>query len=190
MDCTIARPHTWSDEDVDSIIAMVNEAYDFGEGSIWKDGFQRTTREGIVKLLKNQCLLVARDTSCHIAGCIKLNPDYRQTRFDGRTPAKMAELGMLAVRQDLRRQGLGLKLVQSAIATAKQAQCDCLELQLVKPRDWKHEIKEFLERWYQNLGFVKVGVQDDAEDFFRVASLLATPVVIDVYELDLSTKIN
>eukprot|EP00045_Choanoeca_perplexa_P020565 m.4658 g.4658 ORF g.4658 m.4658 type:complete len:187 (-) comp7098_c0_seq1:51-611(-) len=181
MEVEIGVPSSYLPSDVKVIIGMVNAAYDYGEKGMWNEGFTRTTKEGVIELLDARKLLVAKQKDA-IIGCIKLDPSYKTQRHNG-TPAHMAEIGMLAVSSDLRRHGLGKKLMTAAIVAAQAAKCNGIELQLVQPKDWTHPVKAFLAQWYASLGFELVGEQDDVAEFFRIAQYLATEVKVAVYEL-------
>ena len=162
---------------------IINEAYHYGEEGMWKDGFTRTTTEAVAKLLREQKLMVARDGK-EILGCIKVIPEYKKCRFDGR-PARVGEVGMLAVTASSRRHGLGRQLMETALAYVKENGCDIVELQLVKPVTWIHPIKAFLALWYKKLGFQLVGQEDAHEEFQRIGQLLKCQVMVEIYECSL-----
>ena len=183
LEAVIAIPSSYTQADVETIVKMVNVAYDYGEKGMWNDGFTRTTSQGVSDLLDAHKLLVAKLEGA-IVGCIKLDTTFKTQRHDG-TPACMAEIGMLAVQQSNRRQGLGKRLMNAAIMAAQAANCQGIELQLVKPKTWPHRVKTFLAHWYTTLGFTLVGRQDDVAEFARIAQFLAVEVVVELYEMAL-----
>lgn len=73
----------------------------------------------------------------------------------------IARLGMLAVDWRYKSSGLGKVLVLAAEEYARQNGCATMRCELLSPRDWVSEHKEFLANWYERMCYVK-----DPKDFY------------------------
>ena len=76
---------------------------------------------------------------------------YCDTAFD----VNLGKLGMLAVREEHTRKGLGNLLVSCAENKSKESGCIQMRLELLIPRDYEHPYKKFLHEWYTKVGYVK-----------------------------------
>lgn len=129
---------------------------------------------------------VATVSSRSPLGCVLVD-----TSFD--PVERMGEFGMLAVREDIGRAGLGGFLIQSAELWCKVKNCTKLRLELLSPLEECEAgpRKERMEGWYQRLGYKKEH-GDRFGDFFQnkfpdVAQKLAVRCRFDFYTKDLVT---
>ncbi|CAE8606048.1 unnamed protein product, partial [Polarella glacialis] len=95
------------------------------------------------------------------------------------------EVGMLAVAAELRGQGFGSRLMREAEGHARKLGFPALRLELLTPKDWKHEQKVKLDIWYRRLGFVPTAVGDFGAEFPHLRGLLTTEVNFTVYQKQL-----
>eukprot|EP00049_Salpingoeca_infusionum_P010032 m.170129 g.170129 ORF g.170129 m.170129 type:complete len:189 (+) comp14519_c0_seq1:166-732(+) len=173
--------------DIDTIAEplseLVNAAYQYGEKGIFDASvFFRTTPQEVRSLLQSDQLLVAfLDGS--LAGCIKL---VQHTGCGPNKDETHGELGMFALAEDKRKQGLGSKIMTFAENRALDMGCKVMELQLLSPLHWLHDVKEFLRAWYKQRGYSVVEERDFLKEFPRARAMLATEVKFEIMHKPLS----
>ena len=92
---------------------------------------------------------------------------------------------MLAVDRCYRKQGIGKEIMDFCLELGKQRGYKTGKIQLVVPRDFDHEFKAFLKRWYIKVGFQIVSQipMEEHPDFLGFPwHLLLTPC--DVLEME------
>ena len=57
-----------------------------------------------------------------------------------------------------------------------------MQLELLVPREWRHESKEFLKEWYGRRGYRLIGTGTVEDAHPHLAPLLGTPCGVTVYE--------
>jgi GNAT superfamily N-acetyltransferase len=152
------------------IADLVNLVYAESERGLWKDGARRTNAEEITALVAAGQLAVAR-LDDRLAGAVRIQHLDRDT----------GEFGMLAADPAVRGRGVGRDLVRFAEDTCRERGSTVMRLELLVPRGWVLESKEFLRIWYQRLGYRlhRVGTID--EDYPRLAPQLAGPADYRIY---------
>ena len=140
------------DDCVDSIVALINEAYLWGETDIIVKPFDRVLVGDVVTMIELSQLLLLLDASSNmLLGCVKVQV----------LPNAIGEWGCLAVDQSQRRSGYGKILISAAENYLVRMGCTTLQLELLAPSTFQHEHKERLRRWYtERLGY-KLKVADD-----------------------------
>ena len=88
---------------------------------------------------------------------------------------------MLSVATSQLKKGLGGLLVKSAEIKAKNNGCVAMRLEILKPRDWEHPMKNMLDKWYTKLGYEKGKLADFSIAFPKTAKNLACPCVFTAY---------
>ena len=88
---------------------------------------------------------------------------------------------MLAADPAVRGRGVGRDLVRFAEDICRERGSTVMRLELLVPRDWVSEPKEFLRAWYSRLGYRlhRVGTID--EDHPQLAPQLAGPTDYQIY---------
>jgi GNAT superfamily N-acetyltransferase len=157
-------------EQAEQIADLVNLVYAESERGLWIDGAQRTNAEEIISFVKAGELAVAH-VDGRMAGAVRiqqLDPDT-------------GEFGMLAADPAVRGRGVGRDLVRFAEDTCRERGSTMMRLELLVPRGWVLESKEFLHAWYTRLGYEldRVGTID--EDYPQLAPQLAGPVDYRIY---------
>jgi predicted N-acetyltransferase YhbS len=150
----------------DELAAIINAAYDDGEGGIWQPGWRRTDRDRVAELVAAGQMAVAWRGGRPV-GCVRIH----------RLEDGAGMFGMLSVTPDAHGTGLGKALI--AFAEANFPDAAEMELELLIPRGAPHPAKVRLDEWYSRLGYVRVG-RRDFED-----PLLAVPADLWVYRKDL-----
>jgi GNAT superfamily N-acetyltransferase len=153
-----------------AIADLVNRVYEDSERGLWADGEARTGVDEVVKLVRAGELVIATHDS-------RLTGVVRVQQLDGDT----AEFAMLAADPDLRGQGIGRGLVRYAEDAARARGHRYMQLELLVPRDWVLDSKEFLAAWYDRLGYRLQRVGRFEEFYPEAAPLLATPADFRIY---------
>ena len=132
-----------------TLIKLVNEVYEKCEGHLWKEGHCRLTDERFHGYYNNKQLLVAARGDV-IVGCVVMS----------RVSDDANDVSMLVVHPDFRRQGIGRKLVDYVIDSARTDGCRCVQVELLYPTHEEDLWKKTLRKWYTSLGFEFV-INDD-----------------------------
>ena len=156
---------------VDQLTRLINEVYATAESGLWQDGTTRTTASELAELIvRGEIAVATRDQ--RIAGIVRVHD----------VAADTSEFGMLAAAPDERGAGIGGALLDFAEGQGRERGLRAMQLELLVPRHWRHESKEFLKAWYGRRGYVliRTGSVDDAHP--HLAPLLATECDVTVYE--------
>jgi GNAT superfamily N-acetyltransferase len=143
---------------------LVNEVYRVGESGLWLDGVDRTSAGELAENIAEGKIAGAVLDGA-LVGCVRLRAIDEQT----------AEFGMLSARPELQGIGVGRALVAFVESRAIDGGFVRMQLELVKPRGWKHPAKEILHSWYERLGYVVVSTNDFATVEPSVEPFLVTP---------------
>ena len=90
-------------------------------------------------------------------------------------------MGMLSVKPDLLRQGIGLALVQGAENFAIDEGCFSIQLELLQPKDWAHNVKVMLDNWYTKMGYQKGEVLNFSDYYPQLVPLLSCDCTFTAY---------
>ncbi len=145
MNITIKHPgkNDINDNDISYIAELVNRVYGEAEADLWKPTTQgRTNPADIRKNIENGQMLIA-ETGGKIVGVCKIAKRDRDT----------CEFGMLTADPQQRGKGIGRELVKAAENWGRQSGFKKMRLELLTPRHWKNESKEFLKVWYTRIGY-------------------------------------
>jgi N-acetylglutamate synthase-like GNAT family acetyltransferase len=133
MNDPFLRPATTGD--AEAIAALINAAFRVEQFFI--DG-DRTNPERVRALLQTGAFLLA-EIDNQLAGCV-----YVELR------GERGYFGLLAVRPERQKSGLGARLVAAAENHCRTAGCRVMEMQLVN-------LRAELPRFYQRLGYQEIG---------------------------------
>ena len=156
---------------VDQLTRLINDVYMTAESGLWQDGVTRTTGSELAELIERGEIAVATRDG-RIAGMVRIHDVAGDT----------SEFGMLVAAPDERGSGIGRALIEFAERHSRERGMRTMQLELLVPRDWRHETKEFLKGWYGRLGYRltrTVTIHDAHPD---LAPLLATSCDVTVYE--------
>ncbi|RYP09973.1 hypothetical protein DL765_008242 [Monosporascus sp. GIB2] len=195
---------------VDHLARIVNEAYVEAEEGIWQDGYQRTNAAEVAELIRAGELAVAylasgNGNSSSMGGksdtdddkdnqttriqpqpqpvgcvCIKRLPCGGDSGGGG--SGEKGEFGMLALEGPHRGSGLGRAMVRFAEDRCRGWGLTTVELELLFPTAFEHAFKARLSRWYARMGYEEVCLRSFANDYPRLAPLLAGPCEYRIFE--------
>lgn len=159
---------------VRNVVDMVNAAYERGEKGMWQGDAVRTNIVEMTELLASSKMLLSREQSpsCLLVGCVYVNKSFGK---------HLGELGMLCIADSHLGKGLGLSLVKAAEEYCYSHGCTNMRLELLSPRSYVHEVKDWLDKWYTRLGYVKGQPEDFGAAFPRIQPLLACDCVFTPY---------
>jgi ribosomal protein S18 acetylase RimI-like enzyme len=153
-----------------AVTELVNRVYKEAERGLWQDDAARTNCEELMAITRAGQLVVATDGD-------RLTGVVRVQRLDEHT----GEFGMLAADPALRGRGIGRDLVRFAEDASRAGGCRHMQLELLVPRDWVLDSKEFLAAWYDRLGYRLQRVGHIEEAYPELAPLLCTAADFRIY---------
>jgi ribosomal protein S18 acetylase RimI-like enzyme len=156
------------------ITDLVNHVYAVSERGLWQDDATRTTVDE-VRALSRAGELVVAEHSGEVTGVVRVQ------MLDGQT----GEFGMLAVDPTLRGHGIGRDLVHFAEDFTRDSGRRYMQLELLVPRDWVLESKQFLAAWYDRIGYQLQRVGRIEESYPDLAPMLGTPADFRTYRKEL-----
>ncbi|WP_239164581.1 GNAT family N-acetyltransferase [Actinoplanes palleronii] len=149
---------------------LVNLVYRESEKGLWVDGAERTSLAEVTALAQaGELAWDERDGQ--LAGVVRVR----------RTGGGVGEFGMLAASPSLRGNGVGGGLIRWAESYCRSRGDTTMRLELLVPREWVLESKEFLHSWYSRLGYRVERVGQLEEHYPQLAPLLAGPADYRVY---------
>ncbi|KAG6040204.1 hypothetical protein E4U41_001269 [Claviceps citrina] len=176
---------------VASLARIVNDAYGEAEADIFLPGYRRTSEPEIVKLIQEGCLLIAylpanQNPTFEAAGPTALSetPSLKPVGcvFVKQLSTRLGNFGMLALDSKYRGRGLGRAMIDFAEYHCREKGCTVMQMELLVPTSFEHEVKSRMQDWYQRMGYriIKLGSFD--QDYPYLAALLATPADYKVFE--------
>ncbi len=152
------------------ITSLVNRVYADSERGLWRDGAVRTTLHEVSALIRAGQLVVA-EADGQVTGVVHVK------RLDAGT----GEFGMLATDPTVRGRGIGRDLVRFAEQSMRAEGCRHMQLELLVPREWVLDSKEFLAAWYDRLGYELRRIGHIEELYPNLAPMLCTPTDFRIY---------
>jgi dTDP-4-amino-4,6-dideoxy-D-galactose acyltransferase len=150
------------EEELDSLVKLINNVYDVAENGMWKSKGLRTNADEVRSIIEQRRLLVAKLPNNKFVGSVKVE------RME-----KAGEFGMLVVDPEARSQGIGGKLVEAAEDWAKEQGFEEMQLELLTPRTWQQPSKEFNKLWYTRLGYIPQHTEPFEQDYPEFVRFLA-----------------
>lgn len=152
------------------ITDLVNRVYADAERGLWRDDATRTTAVEVAALTRANQLVVS-DTGGQLTGviCVK------------HLDADTGEFGMLAAEPAMRGRGIGTDLVGFAEKSMRNDGRRQMQLELLVPREWILDSKEFLSAWYDRLGYRLHRIGRIEEAYPELAPMLCTPADFRIY---------
>lgn len=161
---------------VNRITELINMVYKEAENDLWKpETSNRTYNAEVENFIKKDAFLIAEKNN-EIVGICKI----------GEQDKNICEFGMLASDPALRGVGIGRDLVSAAENWGRSNGYKKMRLELLTPRHWKNESKEFLKIWYTRLGYVPDHTEPFEELFAHRIDDFATECDFTVWLKDLN----
>jgi len=166
-----------SSRKINEITKLINEVYLVTEKEFWPhDGrYERTNRKELLRFIDNEELIIAR-SGREIIGAVHIYP----------IKEKICGFGMLVSSPKMRGIGVGSALMERIENWAKNNNYKIIQLELLKPIEYKHPDKEFLKAWYMKLGYEMISKTSYRELYPKQASLLKIPAYFEIYQKNIS----
>jgi GNAT superfamily N-acetyltransferase len=123
-----------SQQRIAHITQMINTAYDLAESGMWKSGGTRTNIAQVEQYLKDKVLLLAELDNTIVGSLLVQLIDIQTCGF-----------GALVADVNIRKQGIGAMLTNTAEHWTIEQGCTLIRLELLTPRNWSHPSKEFVK---------------------------------------------
>jgi ribosomal protein S18 acetylase RimI-like enzyme len=165
------RPSKLADKD--TLLVIVNEVYKQCGGHLWVANRRRLSEELFMDLHNRNVLFIAELPCSEIVGCVVISNHGNEGR----------EMSMLVVRPDCRGQGIGRKLVDYVINTARKEGCRYVRLGVIfsknqGPDPWKMKLR----MWYESIGFQYARDEDFTQLDPSESANLAQEVTFSIFE--------
>lgn len=135
---------TFNTDKIHKLCDLVNRAYFLTDSVLIDPKIPRTNFDSLLSMIIKQELIVAELNEC-VVGCVNVKKITDNTIF----------FSLLVAHPEYRKQGIGKQLVTKVESWAKKSGCEYVCLELLSPKTWVHEHKEFLKKWYTRLGYRK-----------------------------------
>jgi GNAT superfamily N-acetyltransferase len=136
---------------IDTVVSLVNDAYNLAEGGLWQPGHLRTDADDAARATAAGHVVVARIAG-QIVGTVRTRSLDEQTGW----------FGALATDQALVGRGIATALVAHAHARAAQQGCVRMQIERLQPAG-PHPHIEQVAAWYSRLGYTETSRRPLAE---------------------------
>jgi|LGVF01.2.fsa_nt_gb GNAT superfamily N-acetyltransferase len=159
------------------IAKLINKVYLITESDFWPhDGsYERTNTALITEYIKNKELIIARIDN-EIVGAVHVYP----------IKESICGFGMLVAAPDKRGLGIGAALMEGIENWSKNNSYKTIQLELLKPINYKHPDKEFLSFWYTKLGYTLISNTSYGNLYPKQAFLLKIPCNFEIFQKNLA----
>jgi GNAT superfamily N-acetyltransferase len=168
---------------------ILNAVYAETAGDLFHPGTPRTQSEEIAGLIRKEQLALAYlvpvsngsteqapasipATADRVIGCVSIK----------RLSPTLGQLGMLAVDAGHHGSGSGRRLFEFAEERCRSMGCETAQVELFVPTEFHHEFKMRLKGWYERMGYEFVRLAHWFHEDPALASTLAVPVEVQVFE--------
>ncbi|MDX2359479.1 MAG: GNAT family N-acetyltransferase [Crocinitomicaceae bacterium] len=174
----LAHIEQLSEADVDRLYEIMRHAYAVTEVEIWGPNYTRMPKEEFRTLIVQEQIIAARLNE-KLVGSIYTYPLTDTVWAFGLFSADFAYKGL----------GIGRALIKAAeLHAVNEANASCMELEILKPRDFKVPVKVALKEWYERLGYEfleTVSFEERKPTKAEKAKNFLVPCVFDCYCKDL-----
>lgn len=142
------------------LVFNINQNYAQTEAEFWNDGVERTTVDEFQKEIQNKHVLAFFEDQ-EIIGSVNFKIQNDEAKFS-----------MLSVNLNAHGKGIGNKLYHTMEDYLVSKSVNKLFLDLLIPRHYKSDYKDFVFNWYLKKGFVAGEIQrTEGLDFFPYQDL-------------------
>ncbi|MDP3352404.1 MAG: GNAT family N-acetyltransferase [Flavobacteriaceae bacterium] len=169
----ILRKAAVSEIEIHQLTALINSVYKASEGEFWpSDGsYSRTNIDEISDFISKEEMIVAYLDN-EIIGSVHIYPINKKT----------LGFGMLTSSLKHRKKGIGNELLKFIEDYAIKNGFTIIQLELLKPIDFNHPEKEFLEFWYRKWGYKHHETIPHKKLYFKQATMLKFPCKFDIFQ--------
>lgn len=172
----ILQKSSTSESDIKELTHLINSVYEESESDFWPtDGsYSRTNTEEISNFILKGEMIAALVTD-ELVGSVHIYPINKTT----------LGFGMLTCSLNHRKKGIGNLLLKAVEEYALSNHYSKIQLELLKPIEFNHPEKEFLEKWYQKWGYQYYETIPYQKLYFKQATMLKFPCKFDLFQKEL-----
>ncbi len=122
---------------------IMRDAYARTEIEIWGENYVRMPQSEYDSLIDEGRITIAILDSIIVGSVYSRNIDSETSTF-----------GLLAVHRDFGGRGVGSKLIEAVEKRAKQEGSTYMNIEILRPRDFKVPIKDRLRMWYEGMDYM------------------------------------
>jgi hypothetical protein len=169
----ILQKTTISEQEIINLTDMINTVYENSEREFWPtDGrYSRTNYNEVSEFITKNEMIVVKNNNKIVGSVHVYHLDKNILGF-----------GMLTCSLENRKQGIGNLLLKSIEGFAIVNKYNAIQLELLKPEEFKHPEKEFLEKWYSNWGYTLKESIPYQNLYFKQVSMLKFPCKFDIFQ--------
>jgi GNAT superfamily N-acetyltransferase len=169
----IVKKGEMSRQKINVIVQLINQVYLLTEKDFWPHNgqYERTNKNEIEHFIRNKELIIATKSQ-EIVGAAHI---YHLKE-------NICGFGMLVSSPKYRGIGIGSFLMKHIEDWASSNHYKTIQLELLKPVEYKHPDKEFLTSWYTRLGYKYVSKTSYLDLYPKQASLLKVPSNFEIYQ--------
>ena len=169
----IVKEGEMSRQEINVIVQLINQVYLLTEKDFWPHNgqYERTNKNEIEHFIRNKELIIATKSQ-EIVGAAHI---YHLKE-------NICGFGMLVSSPKYRGIGIGSFLMKHIEDWASSNHYKTIQLELLKPVEYKHPDKEFLTSWYTRLGYKYVSKTSYLDLYPKQASLLKVPSNFEILQ--------
>jgi len=158
------------------VAELINKVYLITESDFWphNGSYERTNASEILQFIENNELIIAQIDE-EIVGAVHVYP----------VKDDVCGFGMLVAAPKKRGHGIGTTLMKSIEDWAVNNKYKIIQLELLKPINYLHPDKEFLNNWYTKMGYKLISKTTYGKLYPKQASLLKIPCNFEIYQKNL-----
>lgn len=162
--------HTFSQDERAELYEIMRDAYARTEIEIWGENYTRMPLNEYEDLIDEGKIMGALLDGKVVGSIYSQNLDNETSTF-----------GLLATHKDFGKRGIGSSLVQAVEENARKSGSKFMNLEILRPRDFKVPVKAILQSWYEGMGYEFTHDQNFQDRRPDRAKDLKVPSVFDCY---------
>ncbi len=158
---------------ITNVAKLINQVYLQTESDFWPHNglYERTNAVKLIRYIKNNELIIATIAD-QIVGAVHVYPIENDH----------CGFGMLVASPKKRGLGIGTSLMKSVENWALANNYKTIQLELLKPKAYIHPEKEFLHKWYTELGYTFINKTTYGDLYPEQSHLLKIPCDFEIYQ--------
>lgn len=166
-----SEKHPFSPIERSELFEIMRDAYARTETEIWGENYLRMPQVEYDNLIDDGKITVAVLDGKIVGSIYSYNLDKETSTFS-----------LLAVHRDFGGRGVGRKLIETVEEIAQLAGSKYMNIEILRPRDFKVPLKDRLRSWYEGMGYTFTHDQNFQERRPIRAKDLKVPSVFDCYQ--------
>ena len=165
------KTEPFSSSERSEMFEIMRDAYARTELEIWGENYVRMPQTEYENLIDDGKIIAAT-----------LNGRIVGTIYSYQLDQETSSFGLLGVHRDFEGRGIGRKLIEAVEEKAQLQGSNYMNIEILRPRDFKVPLKDRLRAWYEGMGYVFTHDQNFQERRPIRAKDLKVPSVFDCYQ--------